>query len=665
MILLTLAGVVVLVAGAGLALLLDRRPKWASFAGAGMAMLGCAAVFAASFRMLIGGDAEAIRWPWSMPLGAFSVALDPLSAFFLLPIAALTGLAALYGAEYLQSWTGRKSLGMAWFWYNLLAAAMILAVIARNGLLFLAAWEMMALASFFLVAFEDEQERVREAAWTYFIATHLGTAFVVALFALLAAQTGTLDFDAFGPISAPTSGLLFILAVIGFGAKAGFVPLHVWLPEAHPAAPSHVSAVMSGVMIKTGIYALLRMMTLLGEPQPWWGWTLIAIGLASGVLGALFALAQHDLKRLLAYCSVENIGIIALGLGLGVLGYTARSPLLAILGFGGALLHVLNHAIFKGLLFLAAGAVAHGAGTREMDRLGGLLKRMPWTGAAFAVGAAAICGLPPLNGFVSEYLVFFGGFLGGVSISGHFATAGFLAVAALALIGGLALAAFTKAFGIIFLGEARTEAAGRAHEPGMAMRFPICLLAGACLLIGFFAPVTVLLLARPIAAILPMGEHAVDGYLLAMAAQLRWFVLLAAVLAALLAALALLRSGLLAGRSVTERGTWDCGYARPTARMQYTASSFAQPLVDLFRAVLRTRRSLDAPQGTLPTKSASLSTATGDTFTHKLFRPAFGGVTRLMERMRGVQHGRVQLYVLYVALTLVALLVWRLGVARP
>jgi formate hydrogenlyase subunit 3/multisubunit Na+/H+ antiporter MnhD subunit len=662
---LTLLGLAVILAGALAALLLDRRPKWASFTGAGAALLGCAAVFGDAFRMLLTGDAVSLRLPWNMPLGSFFVELDPLSAFFLLPISALAGLAALYGAEYLQAWAGRKSLGAAWFWYNLLAAAMVLVVISRNGLLFLMAWETMALASFFLVAFENEKEQVREAAWTYFIATQLGTAFVVALFAILATETGTLDFDGFSGIGGALPGLLFVLAVIGFGAKAGFVPLHVWLPEAHPAAPSHVSAVMSGVMIKTGLYALLRMMTLLGEPQPWWGWTLVGIGLTSGVLGILFALAQHDLKRLLAYSSVENVGIITLGLGIGVLALTARAPVPAALAFAGALLHVINHAAFKGLLFLGAGAVAHATGTREMDRLGGLLKRMPWTGAAFLIGAAAICGLPPLNGFASELLIGLAALLGGTSAAGSLSTAGFLSIAGLALIGGLALATFTKAFGMVFLGEARTPEALRAHEPGMAMRFPIALLAGACIVIGLFAPIAALLLTRAVAALLPVGEGAVDLYLFAGASSLRWAVLVGGTFVALAGLLAALRMGLLGGRKVSEQGTWDCGYARPTPRMQYTASSFAQPLVDLFRMALGTRRQFTPPQGLLPGNAAAFRTATRDTFTHKLFRPAFDGASRALGRVRGLQHGRLQLYVLYVALTLIALLVWRLGGGKP
>ena len=261
---------------------------------------------------------------------------------------------------------------------------MTLVLLARNAVLFLSAWELMAVSSFFLVTFEHERESVRSAGWIYLVATHLGTGFLLVLFILMGRETGSMDFTVWAAqgIHAPElAGMLFLLAVVGFGTKAGFMPFHVWLPEAHPAAPSHVSALMSGAMIKIGIYGLMRSLTFLGAPSIWWGWLLLFVGLASGVLGIIFALAQHDLKRLLAYSSVENIGLITAGLGLGLLGVSYNQPLISILGFGGALLHVLNHSLFKGLLFLAAGSVVHATGTRDTNRLGGLLKKMPWTGA--------------------------------------------------------------------------------------------------------------------------------------------------------------------------------------------------------------------------------------------------------------------------------------------
>ena len=281
--------------------------------------------------------------------------------------------------------------------------------------------------------------------------------------------SGGLDFNQLGGLTPELAGLCFVLAVIGFGAKAGILPFHVWLPEAHPAAPSHVSALMSGVMIKTGIYGILRILTFLGPLPAWWGCALICIGLFSGVIGVLFALAQHDLKRLLAYHSVENIGIIVMGLGIGLFGISTGSPALAVLGFAGGILHVANHALFKGLLFLGAGSVIHGAHTHEIDHLGGLLKRMPWTALTFLIGSIAISGLPPLNGFVSEFLIYVGAFDGALPAKGVSAVPLLAVIAGLALIGGLATACFTKAFGIVFLGEPRSDHPARARESGMGM----------------------------------------------------------------------------------------------------------------------------------------------------------------------------------------------------
>ena len=302
-----------------------NKSRLANSLGAGGAILGCLAGLVPATWILWTGNAEKIRYEWSIPYGSFSVQIDSLSAFFLIPIFILCGLSALYGLQYMNTARNRKSLGQFWFFFNILAASMAMLVIAANGMLFLMAWEIMALSSFFLVTFENEDESVQRAGWTYLTATHLGTAFLLVLFLLLGRQSGaaSLDFDLFLAARshmAPIADVIFILAVIGFGAKAGFIPFHVWLPEAHPAAPSPVSAVMSGVMIKTGIYGLLRTLSFLETPAHWWGWLLIVIGLVSGILGVLFALAQHDLKRLLAYHSVENIGIITLGLGLGLLG---------------------------------------------------------------------------------------------------------------------------------------------------------------------------------------------------------------------------------------------------------------------------------------------------------------------------------------------------------
>lgn len=465
-----LAALALYAAGGAAALVTGARPRLALRLGAAGAVAGGAAGTGAALRALLSFPTPTLDLPWSLPLGALRLAADPLSAAFLVPIFALSGLFAVYGVGYLDAWAGRKWLGGQAFFYNLLAVSMALVVVARDGVLFLAAWEVMSLASFFLVAFEHERSNVREAARTYLIAMHLGAFFLFGFFLWLARETGSTALEAAGPgaLAEGTAGALFALALAGFGTKAGLWPLHVWLPKAHPAAPSHVSALMSAVMVKTGLYGLCRALWLLGGPRPSWALVLLAAGAVSALLGILFALVQRDLKALLAYSSAENAGIVALGLGVGAAGSALGEPLVAAAGYGGALLHVWNHGLFKGLLFLGAGSVLHGAHTGELDRLGGLAKRMPWTAGAFLVGAAAIAALPPLNGLASEWLLYGALLQAGTSLPGAWGLAPLAAAAALALAGGLALAAFAKAGGPSSSGR---PAPGRRPRPGKAAGF--------------------------------------------------------------------------------------------------------------------------------------------------------------------------------------------------
>ena len=313
------SGLIALSAGAVMSLLLRRVPRLASWIGSGTAIAGSLLALVSAAEILYTGQALGVSIPWQVPFGSLSLGLDPLSAVFVIPIALIVAVAALYGGQYMQGSYRSSAIGPSWFFFNLLASTMLLVVTARNGLLFLLCWEVMSLASFFLVLTDNEQKLVRRASWIYLAAMHMGTACLLVLFLLLGRSSGALDFDRLACESG-LANIIFVLAVVGFGTKAGFIPVHVWLPEAHPAAPSHVSAVMSGVMIKTGIYGLLRILTFLPEMPAWWGWTLVSIGAVSGILGVLLALAQHDLKRLLAYSSAENIGIISLGLGVGLLG---------------------------------------------------------------------------------------------------------------------------------------------------------------------------------------------------------------------------------------------------------------------------------------------------------------------------------------------------------
>lgn len=655
-----LAALAVWFIGGILALAFSRRERLVSFLGPATVVIGCvlAAMEAAKF---LGGGIATFHGPWPVPLGSFRLGLDPLSAIFVVPIALVCSLAAIYGGSYLRHDSGQKNLGAAWCFYLLLTASMVLVVTARNAMLFLFAWEAMTLASFFLVMFDDEQEQVQRAGWTYLVASHLGAAFLFAMFVLLG-RKGSFDFNQFAATPG-NADLLFLLAIVGFGTKAGLVPLHVWLPEAHPAAPSHVSAVMSGVMIKMGIYGLLRTLTILGPPPAWWGWLLVVAGASSGILGVLFALAQHDLKRLLAYHSVENIGIIALGLGVGLLGVSYRQAAMATLGFAGGILHVLNHALFKSLLFLGAGAVAHVAGTRDIDRLGGLLKSMPVTGATFLVGAAAISGLPPLNGFVSELLVYVGAFGGltGDAATLPVAVGSLVVIGSLALIGGLAAACFTKAFGAVFLGEARTEPAHKPHDPDVFQRGPLVVLAAACVLIGAAAPLAPQFLAPTVATLLKNAPPAAAAEALAVGQTALTAVCCgSAALVVIVGLLVWLRWRLLAGREVGKAGTWDCGYAAPSARMQYTASSFAQPLVNVFRVFLGTKTRVHFPNVLFP-DHADFHSDTPDLFRDRLFAPLFAAFRWAAYRLRGLQQGRIQLYVLYIAIALVVLLIWKLG----
>ena len=657
---LLLIALAVLLLGAVAVLLLSGSRRNFSWLAAAFVLLAAVSGCIPAIQVLAGGPALQFRHPWPVPFGEFFIQLDALSAWFLVPMLLLSALCAIYGVGYLRSSVKKCSMGPVWFFYCLLVLGMTLVLLARNAVLFLSAWELMAVASFFLVTFEHERESVRNAGWIYLVATHLGTGFLLVFFILMGRETGSMDFTVWAEKGIHTpelAGIFFFLAVVGFGTKAGFMPFHVWLPEAHPAAPSHVSALMSGAMIKLGIYGLMRALTFLGAPSIWWGWLLLCLGLASGVLGIVFALAQHDLKRLLAYSSVENIGLITAGLGLGLLGVSYHQPLISILGFGGALLHVLNHSIFKGLLFLAAGSVAHATGTRDTNRLGGLLKKMPWTGALFLIGSVAICGLPPLNGFVSEFALA-GASLKAITVNpADVAMAGLLALVCIGLIGGLAAVTFAKAFGTVFLGEPR-QPVEAPHEAGMAMKIPMLILAAGCVAIAFGAVWLVDWIAPIAGQLSGLEPERVSAVLQSPALVLTTVSICGLALVILFAAIAVLRRALLAGRTVGTADTWGCGYARPSARIQYTASSFVQPVTTLFRWLLGAHRQLQRPEGFFPPK-ASLTTETPDLTHEELFRPGFLKINWGIAKLRWMQQGHVQLYVLYIAVTLIVLLAWK------
>lgn len=651
----------ILLCGGAAAWLLHRREVLARrLAAAGVIAAGVLGLVPA-VGVLASGESLFFEQAASIPALSFSLMIDPLAAFFLLIIFLISALAALYGAGYLQGEGSAAARGRSFFFFNLLVLGMALVAAAANGMLFIIAWEIMSMAAFFLVTFEDERPQTRSAGLIYLIAAHIGVVLLFFMFWLLAGTgAGSLDFNqlAGAALAGPKlRSLIFLLGLAGFGAKAGFLPLHVWLPEAHPAAPSHVSALMSGVMIKMGLYGILRTLTWLGTPPLWWGALLVVIGLVSGLLGVLYALAQHDLKRLLAYHSVENIGIMAIGLGLGLLGLHLGEQTLAVFGFAGCLLHILNHSIFKSLLFMGAGAVKQQCHTLEIDRLGGLQKRMPLTAAAFIIGAAAISGLPLLNGFVSEFMIYFGAFDAVTSMAKGATALPLLSLLGLAAIGALAVACFTKASGVVFLGEARTPAGEGAREVSAVMLLPMLLLAGLCIAAGV-APALLLPLLQPvIAAAAQLPSAVIADELAGMVKPFIAVTGIAAGFAVLFGLLALWRRRILARRGISRAVTWDCGYSRPTARMQYTASSFVQPLTDQNRWILGSRVEEEPPQDYFPVKG-SLHSHTPDLFLDKLWRPLLAAIAWLFHQLQWMQRGRISLYILYIAVVLLALLFW-------
>lgn len=650
----------VYLAGGVLALLASGAPRAALLVGAWSCVVGGILGAVSAILSLFGGPLTEVAMPVSVLGERFSFGVDPLSAAFLLPISVLSGLFAVYGVEYLRRDAGHKALGAQAFFYNVLAASMAAVVTARNGAFFLVAWEVMSLSSFFLVAYDHEKEEVRDASRIYLIATHLGALALIAFFALLSGNTGSMDFDpvAARGVTESAATLMFCLALAGFGAKAGFWPLHVWLPKAHPAAPSHVSALMSGVMIKTGIYGICRVLWLFGPTRPSWGGALLVAGVLSAVVGALFALGQRDVKALLAYCSVENVGIIAVGLGVGVIGSAHGLTTVSALGYGGALFHVWNHSLYKGLLFLSTGAVLHGTGTRDVERLGGLLKRMPATGWCFLVGSASISALPPLNGIASEWLVFSGLLYAGMGADGWQGLLPLVCLAAMALAGALALAAFAKAFGIAFLGAPRSAAVNRAHDPKIAMLAPMSILAAGCLAVGLAPALVFKLLAAPVGTLDGGAANAARAMSGVSSPLARVGYVGAGLFAGVLAVL-VFRKRLLRDRQVGASPTWDCGYGAPSARMQYTGASLSMPVTSMFGSLMKVTPRLKITGGYFPSGGV-LETTVADTADRVVWSPLADAMDRGLGRFRFLQGGRLQLYLLAIFVTLLALLAWAL-----
>ncbi|MBI3629490.1 MAG: hydrogenase 4 subunit B, partial [Candidatus Rokubacteria bacterium] len=609
-----------------------------------------------------------------LPLTGLALRIDGLAAFFLIVIGLVGAPAAVYGYGYSAHYEGRYSLRLLGAMLNVLLLSMVLQVMADNALTFLLAWEVMSLSAYLLVLTEHgERETVRAGHW-YLAVTHAGFVALVAMFLLMSGADLTASFAAMrgAPLAPAVRDAAFLLALVGFAAKAGLVPLHVWLPMAHPVAPSHVSALLSGVVIKMGVYGFIRVVVdLLGGGPIWWGGLVLAVGAVSALLGVLYALMEHDLKRLLAYHSVENIGIIFIGIGAGMIFQRYGLGTLAVLGFVGGLYHTINHACFKGLLFLGAGSVLHATHTRNMEAMGGLITRMPRTAVFFLIGAAAISALPPLNGFASEWLVFQALLAGSTIPQPEVAVLMPLAVGMLALTSGLAAACFVKAFGITFLAIPRSPAAEAARECGLPMQAGMAALTVACVVLGLLPFAVVPALGAALAGLghLPGGAVAFT-LALPLRVPATFGQMSTPLLALLLALLVALTAGalrLLADRRRRVGDTWSCGRIGQTPRMEYTATAFAEPLRRVFAELYRPTRDLTIdfhPESRYFVQSIEYRSEIRPWFETVLYGPLLALFRAAGGRVRRLQAGSVHLYLVYLTVALVLLLSvarWNLG----
>jgi hydrogenase-4 component B len=655
-------------AGAVAVVLFAARPGLARGAAYGLGAVGSGAAAAAGALALL-GTPWTLAVPWLLPRPGVELALDRLGGLFLLVIGGAGLPASVYALGYTRD-QGDAGRGEA-LAYDAFLGAMTLVVLGANLFTFLIAWELMALASYFLVVADPGTRAVTRAGWTYAVVTHAGLACLIAGMLVLVQATGSERFadwvGAASSLAPATRTAAFVLLALGFGSKAGLVPLHVWLPVAHPVAPSHASALMSGVMVKLGVYGLLRAgFEWLGDGPPWWGALLILVGGASALLGVLYALVEPDFKRLLAYSTVENVGLVALGVGAALVFRATGAESLALLGLVAALYHVVGHAAFKGVLFMGAGAVLHSTGTVHMEALGGLIRRMPRTATCVLLGSLAIAAMPPLAGFVSEWLLF-QALLQSFQVPRPGLNLVFLlALGALALTGGLAVACFVRAFGIVYLAQPRSDAAAGAHEAPQSMRTGMYLLAGACVALGLLPTVVVPLLAAAVpggrGAGLPPVLGVSGGALLvgpgfSSVSPVTVALLLALGVGAVLAALRL--GGARRDRRAYE--TWSCGRSLQTSRMQYTATAFSQPFKRIFAVLYRPVKQLEIEfhaESRFFVRTIRYENPTRSLIEEWLYLPALARAQRIARLARRIQSGSANVYLAYIfAALLVSLLV--------
>jgi len=605
----------------------------------------------------------------SLPFIAFSFHVDLLSSFFIFIISLIALFCSVYGLGYIKHFYKKYNIGTLGFFYNLLICSLLLVVSSSNAIFFLIAWEIMSITSYFLVVYDRNDENNVKAGSLYLVMTYIGTSFIILAFLFLYKYTGSFDFATIQSkvalIPSSVKDIVFVLSLIGFGTKAGIIPLHVWLPDAHPAAPSHVSALMSGIMIKTGIYMMVRFFMDMLQPAPvWWGLTVLVIGLLSALLGVLYALTEHDIKRLLAYHSIENIGIILLGLGSAMTFYSLNMPSLALLGLMAALFHTLNHATFKSLLFLSAGSVINATHTRNMEDYGGLIKYMPQTAILFLIGSMAISALPPFNGFFSEWLTFQTLFQGIAQLHFYSQWIFIIAAGSLAFTGGLALACFVKAFGATFLARPRGAEVAHAKESALSLRIGMWSLAVLSLLFGIFSGFITGLLEKigksfidlknipsPVSASSYQGIDTFNGFSSASAPAF-----LVLFLVTIVFVFFVFRYIVNRNQKIKMGETWDCG-TNLTPRMEITATGFARSIVLIFKGILKPSiqhetEYHDVENRYLP-KSRAVTLSIGNIYHKYFYQPMHKLVSELSMKVKNIQGGNINVYISYIFIALV------------
>jgi hydrogenase-4 component B len=672
---LLLLSVLVFGVGALASLLLNGTSRTARYVSGIAGMLGSLVGLLAVILAIINKPAT-LELPLPLPFGHFYLQMDGLSTLMIGMIAVLGFVASLYSIFYLEQYD-QRNLGVLGFFTNLFIAMMMLVVTVANAFYFLVFWEMMTVASYFLVIFESEKKEVIRAGYLYMLVAHAGGALIMVSFFLFFASAGSFDFAAFrqAQLSPALRNAIFLLAFIGFGAKAGMVPLHIWMPGAYTAAPSHVSALMASVMKKTAIYGILRVcVDLLGASVLWWGLLVLFFGALSAILGVLFALTERNLKRMLAYSSVENVGIILLGIGTGMMGLATQQAVVALLGFLAALYHALNHSFFKGLLFLGAGALDYRLHTRDLNEMGGLARRMPWTGLAFLIGALAVAAIPPFNGFVSEWFTYQAFFKASSDPNFVIRVVAPLSALLLSLAGALAAMLYIKAYGSAFSGPAHSQPASQAREvPGTMLTGMYILVAG-CLALGLGAPLVAPYLMQVAAGLPGATAMTVANGVWVYPANINQATLSTPLSAAILSTplIAILLLGLLiapfvilavyggfkAGRR-TVVDPWSCGYGY-SPKMSVSASSFDQPMKATFRSLYALRPMIQKPLDA--TAAWSKRFREGIVRAEPLLeswvtRPTARAVQYLGEHIQALQMGDIRVYCLYIILTLAVLLI--------